>query len=337
MSTRNDARHVVTLPFLDEREKTSCHVITSDDIEELDITLPIEFSRKANAIARDLGKTKPIALFSTSKEHQTFVTSDDVWKIARYCIKKVVSVDAIRPMPTFTKLKCPACGASVANIEPRYLLPPCPSGCNIYPSKWIVERGEYIDVASTSVILDDPARGQQVMQCYLDGENLAINANYAKLQVAASGAGSTIIDAVPFIAWEGRDKLSFALWITRVSIKTGSMARPPSLLAFIVDKEPTTEKETVFSVFFSNIEFMRALLGFRNYHLQRAFPDLIIRQNDGMKKVIEFEYDSKSFEIHDHDPSIVDYIVCWMDNREKNDDIKIIEMQKLIGKKIDVL
>ena len=337
VSTRNDARRIVTAPFLDAREKASCHVITSDDMEKFDITSPIEFSRKASSIARELGKDKPIALFSTSPILKTFVTADDLWKITRYDVKKVSSVDAIRPMPTFAKLKCPACGESVTNIEPKYLLPPCPSGCNIYPSKWIAERGGYIDVASVSMILDDPARGQQAVRCYIDGDNLSINANHAKLLVAESGAGSTVVDAVPFISWEGKDKISFALWITRVSVKIDGIAKQPPLLAFAVDREPATEKETVFAAFFSNIEFMRAMLGFHDYHLQRAFPDLIIRRNDGSKKVIEFEYDSKSFDVHGHDPSIVDYIVCWIDNREKNDGIDVIELKKLVGKKIDVI
>ena len=338
MNAQSEASRVVTGTFLDAREKPSCYAVVDSDLIDAGVKSPVmEFSRRANEVARSIFKGKPVGFFSTSDKLKTAVESCDLWKLTRYDVKRVVSVDAIRPMPVFSKLKCPACGTTVATIEPRYLLPPCPNACNIHPSKWIAERESYMDVASASIVLDDRGRGQQVMRCYIDGDNLSVVFNYAKLQLASSGVGPTSVDAIPFIEWEGKDKLSFALWITRVSLKVEGLPKKPSIAEFIIDKEPTTEKDTVQAAFFANLSFMRALLGFHEFQLQRAFPDLIVRRNDGVKRVMEFEYDSRSFDAHGHDPAIVDCIVCWTNNRERDDGIEIIEMRKLIGKRIDVL
>jgi hypothetical protein len=338
MNAQTDASRLLTGPFLDAREKPSCYAVTDVDLIDAGVKSPVmELSRRANEVARGLGKEKPVGFFSTSSKVKTAIESCDLWKLTRYDVKRVVSADAIRPAPVFSTLKCPACGTTVTCIEPRYLLPPCPNACNIHPSKWISKQDGYVDVASVSIIVDDRGRGQQSIRCYVDDVNLSINANYAKLQMASSGIGPVTIDAVPFIEWEGKDKLSFALWISRVFMKVEGVPKKPSIAEFAVDKEPTTEKDTVQAAFFANLPFMRALIGFHEFQLQRAFPDLIVRRYDGVKRVIEFEYDSRSFDAHGHDPAIVDCIICWTNNREKDDGIEVIELRKLVGKRIDVL
>jgi len=47
---------------------------------------------------------------------------------------------------------------------------------------------------------------------------------------------------------------------------------------------------------------------------------------------IEFEYDSRAFKTHAHDPSEVDVIVCWTHNwKECPKRIEIIELSSLLG------
>lgn len=59
-------------------------------------------------------------------------------------------------------------------------------------------------------------------------------------------------------------------------------------------------------------------LGFKIESIQAGFPDCIARRPVGPNRWeevrIEFEYDSRSFVSHGHDPNGVDVIVCWQHN-----------------------
>ena len=47
---------------------------------------------------------------------------------------------------------------------------------------------------------------------------------------------------------------------------------------------------------------------------------------------IEFEYESKSFEVHGHDPSRADVIVCWIHNWQAcPKEIEVLELSTLLG------
>jgi len=70
-------------------------------------------------------------------------------------------------------------------------------------------------------------------------------------------------------------------------------------------------------------------LGFdRIVKIQKRFPDCIAIKN-GERVRIEFEYKSKNFFKHGHNPNNCDYVVCW----EKNADVgncKVIPLKNLM-------
>ena len=74
---------------------------------------------------------------------------------------------------------------------------------------------------------------------------------------------------------------------------------------------------------------------FKIESIQAGYPDCVARRKVGRNKWeevrIEFEYDSKSFKIHGHDPEIVDVIVCWTHNwYDCPKTIEIIELSTLL-------
>ena len=75
---------------------------------------------------------------------------------------------------------------------------------------------------------------------------------------------------------------------------------------------------------------------FRIESVQSGFPDCIARRRVGANRWeevrIEFEYDSKSFLAHRHNPDGVDLIVCWTHNwKECPKRIEVIELSSLLG------
>ena len=75
---------------------------------------------------------------------------------------------------------------------------------------------------------------------------------------------------------------------------------------------------------------------FKIESIQAGFPDCIARRKIGKnrwKEVrVEFEYESKSFEVHRHDPTQVDVIVCWVHNWQAcPKGIEVIELSSLLG------
>jgi len=75
---------------------------------------------------------------------------------------------------------------------------------------------------------------------------------------------------------------------------------------------------------------------FRIESIQAGFPDCIARrriaQNRWEEVRIEFEYNSRSFVTHGHDPDGVDVIVCWKHNRKQCPErIEVIELASLLG------
>ncbi len=70
--------------------------------------------------------------------------------------------------------------------------------------------------------------------------------------------------------------------------------------------------------------------------IQAGFPDCIARRkikNNRWEEVrIEFEFDSKSFKAHDHDPNRADMIVCWNHNwKNCPEHIEVIELSSVLG------
>lgn len=70
--------------------------------------------------------------------------------------------------------------------------------------------------------------------------------------------------------------------------------------------------------------------------IQAGYPDCLARRRVGNNRWeevrIEFEYESRSFKTHLHDPSGVDIIVCWVHNwKECPERIEVIELSSLLG------
>ncbi len=76
-------------------------------------------------------------------------------------------------------------------------------------------------------------------------------------------------------------------------------------------------------------------LGFSVTHLQSAFPDCeALRQVEYGKWQrirIEFEYESRNFLLHMHDPKGCDLIVCWSHNWPECP-VEVLELKSLVAK-----
>jgi hypothetical protein len=77
-------------------------------------------------------------------------------------------------------------------------------------------------------------------------------------------------------------------------------------------------------------------LGLQVESVQGKFPDCIARRQvaPGKWQYLrnEFEYESKNFKLHGHDPKGCDMIVCWRHNwKECPAGIEVVELCKLIG------
>lgn len=74
---------------------------------------------------------------------------------------------------------------------------------------------------------------------------------------------------------------------------------------------------------------------YRIESIQAGYPDCIARRKIGRNRWeevrIEFEFNSKSFVSHGHDPSSVDVIICWIhDWMNCPDDIEFIELKSVL-------
>jgi hypothetical protein len=77
-------------------------------------------------------------------------------------------------------------------------------------------------------------------------------------------------------------------------------------------------------------------LGLQVESVQGKFPDCIAKRQVAPGKWqylrIEFEYESKNFKLHGHDPKGCDMIVCWKHNwKDVPADLEVIELCRLIG------
>jgi hypothetical protein len=77
-------------------------------------------------------------------------------------------------------------------------------------------------------------------------------------------------------------------------------------------------------------------LGLQVESVQGKFPDCVAKRQVAPGKWqylrIEFEYESKNFKLHGHDPKGCDMIVCWRHNwKECPAEIEVVELSKLVG------
>jgi hypothetical protein len=77
-------------------------------------------------------------------------------------------------------------------------------------------------------------------------------------------------------------------------------------------------------------------LGLQVESVQGKFPDCMAKRQVAPGKWqylrIEFEYESKNFKLHGHDPKGCDMIVCWRHNwKECPAEIEVVELSRLVG------
>lgn len=94
---------------------------------------------------------------------------------------------------------------------------------------------------------------------------------------------------------------------------------------------PRTEAETI-----ALFKLVSARLGWRIVHLQIAFPDAMIENGRGQRLVVEFEFDSKNFHAHGHDPAGCDLIVCWRD-RWENPPVPVWALEECAGEEAAIV
>ena len=81
---------------------------------------------------------------------------------------------------------------------------------------------------------------------------------------------------------------------------------------------------------------LAAGLGFQVESAQGRFPDCEAKREvvpgKWQRQRIEFEYESKNFLLHGHDPKNCDVLVCWRHNwKDCPEEIEVIEMCRLFG------
>jgi hypothetical protein len=81
-----------------------------------------------------------------------------------------------------------------------------------------------------------------------------------------------------------------------------------------------------------------AELGFQVESLQGKFPDCEAKREvvkgKWQRSRIEFEYESKNFHLHGHDPKGCDVIVCWRHNwKGCPEELEVIELFRIVGRK----
>jgi hypothetical protein len=79
-----------------------------------------------------------------------------------------------------------------------------------------------------------------------------------------------------------------------------------------------------------------ARLGLQVESVQGKFPDCVAKRQVAPGKWqhlrIEFEYESKNFKLHGHDPKGCDMIVCWRHNwKDCPEGIEVVELSRMVG------
>ena len=106
----------------------------------------------------------------------------------------------------------------------------------------------------------------------------------------------------------------------------GALMRPCPLLC-----EPTYEASVLFL-----FAAMAEELGFAVLHVQAEFPDCealrVVARSRVQRVRIEFEFESRNFERHGHDPKGCDLIVCWEHNW-MDCPLEVLELKKALSQR----
>ncbi len=113
--------------------------------------------------------------------------------------------------------------------------------------------------------------------------------------------------------------------MSRNSVPSTRPARLPD--GAPLDFAPTNEQGVVY--LFSHLA--RRRFGLRVERVRAGYPDCVAYK-DGQRIRIEFEYRSRNFAVHRHNPSACDWIVCWIhDWPGVPSRLRVIELRKEFG------
>jgi hypothetical protein len=118
--------------------------------------------------------------------------------------------------------------------------------------------------------------------------------------------------------------------------KKGDIKKDRPVMGEPFDRRPMTNapvNELGVMVLFGMVA---AGLGLQVESVQGKFPDCLAKRQVARGKWqhlrIEFEYESKNFKLHGHDPKGCDMIVCWRHNwKECPEGIEVVELCRLLG------
>jgi len=85
---------------------------------------------------------------------------------------------------------------------------------------------------------------------------------------------------------------------------------------------PSNEAETI-----ALYKLCQHRLGWKIVHLQTAFPDAIIENEQGKRLIVEFEFKSRNFQSHKHNPADCDIIIAYKNDWE-NPPVPVWELRK---------
>jgi hypothetical protein len=131
---------------------------------------------------------------------------------------------------------------------------------------------------------------------------------------------------------EGDQDISLAVHASRGIDKDRAVMGPP-LEWLPMTNAPLNELGVVFL-----FGMVAAGLGFQVESLQGKFPDCEakreVARGKWQRSRIEFEYESKNFHLHGHDPKGCDVIVCWRHNwKGCPEELEVIELCRVIGRR----
>lgn len=137
-----------------------------------------------------------------------------------------------------------------------------------------------------------------------------------------------VLKSLKSTEWERRTSNTSHGLILKPRIYAEKLFYGAPLLPMVVTYEPTNEAGVV--VLFASLA---RELGFTITHVQMEFPDCeVMREVERgrwQRLRVEFEFESRNFAAHGHDPEGCDLIVCWRHNWE-DCPLEVLELKRVV-------
>ena len=183
-------------------------------------------------------------------------------------------------------------------------------------------------------------RGPQQARTWLDGVEAPPAVALLVSETAADDSASTLCPSVSSVVngFSGTNEdvpastsCSLVPFVVKNGLKPDRPVMGPPFNLSPLANAPINELGVIFL-----FGVLAGELGFQVDSMQGRFPDCEARRqvNPGkwQRQRIEFEYESKNFALHGHDPAHCDVIVCWRHNwRECPEELEVIELGRILG------